>query len=74
MCLPLAWREVNEGHSLVTEPLDLLELLTAPQRNAALMESGQVGAFGRPAHVRFRPALQEDTEHIRAVLTLNRLR
>ena len=28
--IPLAGGEVNEGHSLVTEPLDLLELLTTP--------------------------------------------
>lgn len=56
--IPLAGREINELNPLMTEPLDLLELLTAPQSNASLMECGQVGAFWRPAHVCLGPALQ----------------
>ena len=41
----------------MAEPLDLLELLTAPQRNTTLVESSQVGTFRRPANVRLCPAL-----------------
>lgn len=55
---PLTRREVNQLHSLMAEPLNLLELLTTPQSNASLVECGQVGAFRRPAHVRFCPALK----------------
>lgn len=56
---PLTRGEIDQLHSLMAEPLDLLELLAAPQRNASLMERGQVGAFRGPADVRFRPALKE---------------
>lgn len=62
--LPLTWREVDEGHTLMAEPLNLLELLAAPQCNATLVEGGQVGAFGRPAHVRLCPALHQDTKKL----------
>lgn len=55
--LPFTWREVDEGHALMAEPLNLLELLAAPQRNTTLVEGGQIGAFRRPAHVRLGPAL-----------------
>jgi len=48
----------------MAEPLDLLELLAAPQCNATLVEGGQVGAFGRPAHVRLRPALRQENKNI----------
>lgn len=41
----------------MAEPLNLLELLAAPQRNTTLVEGGQIGAFRRPAHVRLGPAL-----------------
>lgn len=60
--LPLTWWEVDEGHPLMAEPLNLLELLAAPQCNATLMEGGQVRAFRRPAHVRLCPALHQDTK------------
>lgn len=52
----------------MAEPLNLFELLTTPQRNTALVEGGQVGAFRRPAHVRFRPALHEHTTVFNCVL------
>ncbi len=62
--LPLTWREVDEGHTLMAEPLNLLELLAAPQCNATLVEGGQVGAFRRPAHVRLCPALHKVTKKL----------
>lgn len=46
----------------MAEPLNLFELLAAPQSNATLVECGQVGAFRRPAHVRLCPALHHNTE------------
>lgn len=52
----------------MAEPLNLFELLTTPQRNTTLVEGGQVGAFRRPAHVRLRPALHEDTTVLTAYL------
>lgn len=58
MTLPFTWREVNELHALVTEPLDLLELLPTPQCDTSLMECSEISALGRPAHVGFGPALQ----------------
>lgn len=60
--LPLTWWEVDEWHALMAEPLNLFELLATPQCNATLMEGGQVGAFGRPAHIRLCPALQQNTK------------
>lgn len=60
--LPLTWWEVDQGHALMAEPLDLLELLAAPQCNATLVEGGQVCSFGRPAHIRLCPALHRDTK------------
>lgn len=62
--LPFTWWEVNEGHTLMAEPLNLLELLAAPQRNTTLVEGGQIGAFRRPAHVRLGPALHWDTKDV----------
>lgn len=55
---PLTRREVDQLHSLMAEPLNLLELLTTPQSNAPLVKRGQVRAFRRPAHVCFCPALK----------------
>lgn len=46
----------------MAEPLNLFELLTAPQCNATLVEGCQVGAFRRPTDIRLRPALHEDTK------------
>lgn len=46
----------------MAEPLNLFELLTAPQSNTTLMEGGQVGAFGGPANIRFSPALHKNTK------------
>lgn len=60
--LPFTWREVDEGNTLMAEPLNLLELLAAPQRNTTLVEGGQIGAFRRPAHVRLCPALHWDAK------------
>lgn len=60
--LPLTWWEVDERHTLMAEPLDLFELLPAPQGDASLMESSQVGAFRRPANVRLCPALHRNTK------------
>ena len=42
----------------MAEPLNLFELLAAPQRDASLVEGGEVGAFRRPANVSLCPALQ----------------
>lgn len=41
----------------MAEPLNLLELLSTPERDASLVKGRQVGALGGPAHVRLRPAL-----------------
>lgn len=56
--LPFARREVDELDPLVAEPLNLFELLAPPERDASLMEGRQIGALGRPAHVRLRPPLR----------------
>ena len=57
--LPLTRREVNELNPLVAESLDLFELLSPPESYASLVERGQVGALGGPAHVGLRPSLWE---------------
>lgn len=62
--LPLTWWEVDEGHALVAESLNLLELLTAPQCNATLVKGGQVGAFRRPSNVGLCPTLHPNRKKI----------
>jgi hypothetical protein len=58
-CSPFARGEVNELDTQVTESLDLFEFLSPPQRDASLMEGGQVGALGGPAHIRLCPSLEK---------------
>ena len=56
--IPFAGREVDELNPVVGETHDLLEVLAAPQRDAALVERREVRALGRPADVRLRPHLK----------------
>ena len=61
-------REVDELDALVLEAHDLLELLGAPQSDAALVERRQVVAVRRPTHVRLGPVLatkQKDANKLR---------
>lgn len=56
--IPFTGWEVNKLYSLVTKPLNLLELLSTPKCDAPLVKGSQVGTFWGPTHVGFCPALQ----------------
>lgn len=56
--IPFTGWEVNKLYSLVTKPLNLLELLSTPKCDAPLVKGSQVSTFWGPTHVGFCPALQ----------------
>lgn len=56
--IPFTGWEVNKLYSLVTKPLNLLELLSTPKCDAPLVKGSQVSTFWGPTHISFCPALQ----------------
>ena len=58
-----AWREVNELDAGVLELGNLVEILTAPNRNSPRVEGGQVGAHGRPLNIAVRPSVETRWNH-----------
>lgn len=53
----------------MAEPLNLFELLAAPQCDSSLVERSQVGTFRRPSYVRLCPALHQNRKNIRTLQT-----
>ena len=67
-----AWREVNELDAGVLELGNLVEILTAPNRNSPRVEGGQVRAHGRPLDIAVRPSVETKWNHYMPTRNLKR--